>query len=170
MAHTKTPRTSAVPSTKVAPVPRTDNQSTSPGSRRKPTTNSNTEPISAEELLALGTKRTQEHLLAKNTTGKYEGYIKRGKSLLASIFEVRDQRRTNDPAAELLLEDDEDFMDEDEIHLSDPEFRKAFEGRPSKFTPHAIAMILTWECFHQEKGVGTASGIHAAWIKEYDQM
>lgn len=89
---------------------------------------------------------------------------------MQSIFEVRDKGKAGDPVAELLLDDDEEYLDEDEISLNDPEFRKAFDGRPSKYTPHAIAMILTWECFHQEKGVGTASGIHAAWIKEYDQL
>lgn len=128
--------------------------------------------ISPAELLELGATQTKEHLHSKNTTGKYNGYIKRGRDMLVSICDGRDQGGAGDPdpLAELLLEDEDDMLMDDEPSLNDPELCNAFSGRPSEYTPLAIALILTWECIHQSKGLSTAQGIHAAWIKEYDQL
>lgn len=89
-----------------------------------------------------------------------------------SVFEERDsESKATKPGSQGLSGEGEDeFIDDDEALLNDPEFRNAFNGHPSKHTPNAIVMFLTWKCFHQGNGISTAQGIHAAFIAEYDQL
>ena len=60
----------------------------------------------------------------------------------------------------------------DEVNLGNQDFHKAFDGPPTKYTLHTmtIRLFLTWKCFHQERGIQTAQGIHPAFIAEYDAL
>lgn len=135
--------------------------------------------ISASQLATLSAAQTKQHLLSSNTNTKYDGYLNAARIFLESLCEQRDQDKDSGPLNQGFTaggDNDEDeqlregFLDDDDINFDDPEFRKALDGPPSKYTPEAIRMFLTWKCFHEDNGMQTAWGIHSAWIKEYDSL
>lgn len=165
MARTKAPK--AAPATPKPTKPETKSRA----ARKKSATASVDVDVSVlQDLAANGTK---EHLHSKKTTGGYDRYLKAAREFVESMFQERDSEMDGpggfDPLSMLDDEDVDKDLD-DEVDLSDPEFRNAFDGPPTKYTPHAIRLFLTWKCFHQEKGIQTAQGAHAAFVAEYDAL
>ena len=64
----------------------------------------------------------------------------------------------------------EEEVDETEEMMRDPEFARALDGPPSKYTPQVIALFLAYHCFNIGDGKSTADGIHATFVYEYDHM
>jgi hypothetical protein len=127
---------------------------------------------SLSKLTKLAASKTKQFLHSENTTGKYDGYVKRGKEFLASFVEDEGNTEARRKASHVqgLSADGEEEIEGDNMLQSDPEFCHALDGCPVKSTPQAIAMFLAWKCFEQDNGKSTADGIHAAFVAEYDQM
>jgi hypothetical protein len=125
------------------------------------------------KLKELAAKKTKQYLHSKNTTEAYDGYVKRGKEFLASFVETEGNAKASWKArpSQGLSGDGEDEIKEDNTLLcSNPNFHRAFDGRPIESTPQAITMFLAWKCFKHENGKATADGIHTAFLTEYNQL
>jgi hypothetical protein len=125
---------------------------------------------SLSTLRKLATTKKKQYLHSDNTTGKYDGYIARAKEWLAAFSKEEHEAESKWKAAPgqgLSAEGEEEFEGSE---MEDPEFCHAFEGPPVQGTPQAIAMFLAWKCFSQDNGQGTADGIHAAFLAEYNAM
>jgi hypothetical protein len=69
-------------------------------------------------------------------------------------------------------------LDKDKDNLSplpddmyqDPEFKEAFNEKPNKYTNQALALFISYKCFHQNLKLGTGTSIHAAFKKYWEQM
>lgn len=163
MARTKGQKAAGSTTTKLAPAKPKRN------AKKSAAAGVDVDINSLQELASNGTK---EHLHSKRTTGAYGGYLKAAREFVESMFCERNEANATGGFDPMAMLDDEDIDHDldDEVDLSDPEFRNAFNGPPTKFTPHAIRLFLTWKCFHQEKGIQTAKGIHAAFVAEYDAL
>ncbi|KZP05164.1 hypothetical protein FIBSPDRAFT_766273 [Athelia psychrophila] len=126
---------------------------------------------SLQQLKNLTAEKTDQHIKSGKTRNAYNGYITRAKSWLGAFFleEGEAERKWKEGSGKGLSGDGEGDIDNTTL-LEDEEFRDAFDGVPSKSTPQAISMFLTFKCFEENKGRSTAEGIHAAFITEYDKM
>lgn len=126
---------------------------------------------SLQQLKSLTAEKTDQHIKSGKTRGAYNGYITRAKTWLGAFFleEGEAERRWKEGSGKGLSGDGEGDINNVTL-LEDEEFRDAFNGVPSKSTPQAISMFLTFKCFEENKGRSTAEGIHAAFIAEYDKM
>ena len=70
---------------------------------------------------------------------------------------------------ELSSEGEEEIDDMEEM-MRDPEFAKALEDPPSKYTPQIITLFLTYHCFEISNEKSMAEGIHAAFVQEYNHL
>ena len=52
----------------------------------------------------------------------------------------------------------------------DPDFKNAFNERPNKYSHQALALFISYKCFHQNLKKGTGTGIHAAFKKYWEQL
>jgi hypothetical protein len=127
-------------------------------------------PSSISTLQKLAAAKKKQYLHSDNTTGKYNGYVARGKEWLASFSEAEQEAESKWKAG---LRHGIFAEGEDEINkntMGDPNFCNAFDGPPVECTPQAITMFLAWKCFAQDNGQSTADGIHAAFLAEYNEM
>ncbi|KAF8956169.1 hypothetical protein BDZ97DRAFT_1708433 [Flammula alnicola] len=109
----------------------------------------------------------RQHGKSQNTTGNYEGYVRRGKEFLA-MFANEGEAANGD-----IDDGDGDRGAEspdDADNGMDPCFREAFDGPPIKCTPIAIAMFMGYKCIDENLGKSTASGIQAAFLEYYSKL
>lgn len=149
-------------------MPKTPNPKKASSRTKTPKT---TDYAAIRDIAAKGLKK---HGKAKNTTDAYDGYIRRGKDFLRTFtleeseaesrWKDQENSRTN-----LSTEGEEAMPSGDETKMH-PQFRDAFDGPPLECTPLAIAMFMADKCLSQECGKSTASAIHAAFLRYYNQM
>jgi len=56
----------------------------------------------------------------------------------------------------------------DEIY-EDPEFWHAFDPIPNHCSDKALALFISWKCFHQNCGKSMSDGIYLAFKKYWDE-
>jgi hypothetical protein len=97
------------------------------------------------------------HLHAVKTQRSYAGYLERGKKWLQGHFvkTLPDSGEEEEPDADSVYED--------------PEFRKAFDQTPNRHSDKALALFISYKCFHQNLKQSTGEGIHAAFKKYWEQ-
>ena len=99
----------------------------------------------------------KKHMFAEGTDGNYTGHLDRGFRFLASLVEDRKK------SAESL---DEGFFDRD-IDIN--EMAKAFSVIPNKYSAPMLKLFLVQKCMTENCTQSTAHGIHAAFIRLWDQ-
>lgn len=127
---------------------------------------------SLNSLIKINTTGKTQHLKAKRTRDAYDGYKKRAKEFLSTLVDTEhnaEAEKTSKRGGELAGEGEEE-VDETEEMMRDPEFARALDGPPSKYTPQVIALFLAYHCFNIGDGKSTADGIHATFVYEYDHM
>jgi hypothetical protein len=102
------------------------------------------------------------NLNSGQTRRNYNGYMRRGRQWLAGHF----SEDTNVPRG---LEQDELPSPHDDMY-QDPDFKNAFNERPNKYSHQALALFISFKCFHQNLKAGTGTGIHAAFKKYWEQL
>lgn len=128
---------------------------------------------SLDSLIKINAAGKTQHLKAARTREAYKGYLRRAKEFLATLVETECNAETegnSEPIGELSGEGEQDEVDKTEEMMRDPEFARALDGAPSKYTPQVIALFLAYHCFDVGDGKSTADGIHAAFVYEYDHM
>ena len=125
------------------------------------TKSKNTQPsvhVSEPSLAAL--QQLQEsgkkaNLHSRQTRRNYAGYVKRGRDWLAGHFSGEDSssvpKGVDKQELSPLLND----------VYQDPDFKNAFNERPNRYTHQALALFISYKCFHQNLKAGTGTRIHA---------
>jgi len=127
----------------------------------KPVPTSNPSLPALQQLQDSGKKA---NLNSGQTRRNYSGYVKRGREWLAGHF----SGESNSGIPRGLDEEELPSLHDD--MYQDPEFRDAFNGRPNRYTHQALALFISYKCFHQNLKAGTGTGIHAAFKKLYEHM
>ncbi|KAG1781061.1 hypothetical protein EV702DRAFT_1193898 [Suillus placidus] len=96
----------------------------------------------------------QQHKHASSTRKNYSSYVDRGQKWLkvhASTTSCKDEETHDSDAYE------------------DPTFRDALEEIPNQHSDKALALFLSYKCFHENNGQSTCDGIHAAFKKYWEE-
>lgn len=104
------------------------------------------------------------NLNSGGTRRNYEGYMKRGRDWLAGHFSE------NSPSGLPQGVDKADLPSLQDDIYEDPEFKNAFNERPNKYSHQALALFISYKCFHQNLKKGTGTSIHAAFKKYWEQL
>jgi hypothetical protein len=99
----------------------------------------------------------KKHLFAEGTDDNYSGHLKCGLRFLASL--VEDRKKSADSS-------NEGFFDRD-ININ--EMAKAFDVVPNKYSAPMLELFLVQKCLTENCMQSTAHGIHAAFIRLWDQ-
>jgi hypothetical protein len=92
---------------------------------------------------------------AKKTDEAYLGYIKRGKEFLVKLVKgLGDHGEDGKPVSKTKL----------------MRYTEAFENPPNEFSAEMLEHWLVQKCFNEDLGKSTADGIHAAFIRYWDNM
>jgi hypothetical protein len=121
--------------------------------------------LSLPALQQLQDSGKKANLNSGQTRRSYAGYVKRGREWLASHFSRGD---TSSGIPKGVNKDDLPSLHDD--MYQDPEFRVAFNERPNKYSHHALALFISYKCFHQNLKSGTGTGIHAAFKNYWEQL
>lgn len=130
-------------------------------------------PPSLAKLQVLGKQKTSEYLHAHNTNVKYQQQAANAQKWLAGFFAQEEEAEKGGSLTSGAVQPGhgESSSESESLPLfRDPEFRTALTGPPVKCTPTAVAMYLVYKCFEQDLKNATAVQIHAALIRQYDQM
>jgi hypothetical protein len=87
----------------------------------------------------------KRHQNAANTTEKYAGHVKRGLEWLAGHFEPKESA-TEEEDTTLTAHVEGGCV------YDDPDFKKAFDPKPNAHSDKALALYLSYKCFHQNLG------------------
>ena len=127
---------------------------------------------SLDSLVKINTAGKSQHLRATQTREAYDTYMGRAREFLSTLEETEHNAKAENRSKrndELSGEGEEEIDDMEEM-MRDPEFAKALEGPPSKYTPQVITLFLAYHCFEIGNKKSTAEGIHAAFVHEYDHL
>jgi hypothetical protein len=105
------------------------------------------------------------NLNSGGTRKNYAGYVKRGREWLASHFSDSDNNSSIPCGV-----DEADLPPPQDDMYQDPDFKNAFNERPNKYSHQALALFISFKCFHQNLKKGTGTGIHAAFKKYWEQL
>jgi hypothetical protein len=106
-----------------------------------------------EKVRDAGKKRYKN---AKRTDDAYVGYIKRGKEFLKKVVEGRRRAESDEPALEWGIKTDKIAV--------------AFEDPPNEYSAMMLEHWIVQKCFSDGLGQSTADGIHAAFVRYWDNM
>lgn len=107
------------------------------------------------------------HKHAKKTRNSYNGYVARGIKWLEGHFapDLTEAPGTvtmeSRGAGGLGSTSDEPY--------EDPEFKHAFNHIPNRCSDKALALFISWKCFHQNCGKSTSDGIYSAFKKYWEE-
>jgi hypothetical protein len=136
-----------------------------PLSRSRKATEATSAPdLSLPALQQLQDSGKRANLNSSQTRQNYGGHVRRGREWLASHF-------SGESNAQIPKGLDKDKLSPvaDDMY-QDPEFREAFNERPNRYTNQALALFISYKCFHQNLKFGTGTGIHAAFKKYWEQL
>ncbi|KAJ3522529.1 hypothetical protein NMY22_g11852 [Coprinellus aureogranulatus] len=118
-------------------------------------------------------ENTTAHRKAKETTENYRGHIRRCKEWLrkfaADEEDAQAQFQASLKEGKFSTGEDEAFDGVENIS-ADPRFLSCLDGPPNEFTPIAIAMYISHQCFEKGLSGGTAYSIYSAFLWHYDTL
>ncbi|KAG0693862.1 hypothetical protein DFH29DRAFT_815938 [Suillus ampliporus] len=138
-----------------APIPIAE---ASPKKRRK-----GAQPAESTTLPAINKIKEQakhQHKHAQATRKSYDGYVMRGQQWLKTHFNSGSTRQQDGES--LVVAEDSDAYE-------DPTFREALERIPNLYSDKALALLISYKCFHEDCGVSTCDGLSAAFKKLWEE-
>ena len=123
--------------------------------------------LSLPALRALRESGKKANLNSGGTRVNYDGQIGRGRRWLESHFAGNVDSSTRPRGMDDEIDDLEPHTDD---IYADPEFKKAFSGKPNKHSHQALSLFISFKCFHENLGKGTGEQIHAAFKKHWSQL
>jgi hypothetical protein len=116
-------------------------------------------PTAALESLQKNTQAARaKYTNAERTRNAYDGYLARGRVILADIVSERRKKVSEDPKWVCPQGIDTSLLE------------KAFDKPPNKYSAVALELYLTQKCIVEGLGKSTAEGIHSAFSKYWDTM
>lgn len=119
--------------------------------------------LSIVELDQVKQSSKKLHGSAVKTTANYHGHLTRGKQWLEDLMKGSNNQDVFGCPRGLPQSSENrtrKWGKHDLIH--------AFDLVPTCASPWALASFLTFKCFHENRGISTAEGIHAAFKKYWD--
>ncbi|KAF8521186.1 hypothetical protein BU17DRAFT_64953 [Hysterangium stoloniferum] len=115
--------------------------------------------VANTERLKQASKR--KHGMASNSSNGYDGYVRCGKEWLKGLVEGSTLEST--------LESPRGCPDTLEgVKWTMADLAHAFDIKPNRASPWALASFISWKCFENNLGKSTADGAHAAFKKYWD--
>jgi hypothetical protein len=111
------------------------------------------------------------HKHAKKTRNNYNGYVARGIKWLEGHFAPDSTEGPGmEPKGGSIKGSPSQLKGagSDEMY-EDPEFRRAFDPIPNHCSDKALALFISWKCFHQNCGKSTSDGIYSAFKKYWEE-
>ncbi|KAG0691470.1 hypothetical protein DFH29DRAFT_884343, partial [Suillus ampliporus] len=134
----------------------------SPKKRRK-----GAEPTGSTTLLAIDKvkeRAKQQHTNTRRRHGRnYNGYVERGQMWLRAHFSATmDMKATREAS-----------VDSETVSISanaykDPKFRDALERVPNQHSDKALALLISFKCFHENCGQSTCNRTYSAFKKFWE--
>jgi hypothetical protein len=116
---------------------------------------------------------SKAHRKSDPTKVKYEGHIRRCKQWMLKFAadEAEAHARFQDALKQgrFNVGEGEVFAGAENMS-ADPRFLTCLDGPPNEYTPIAIAMYISHECFDKGLSGGTAYSIYSAFLWYYDEM
>lgn len=109
------------------------------------------------------------HKHAKKTRSNYNGYIARGIKWLEGHFASDSIEGPGTMTMEGRSEGSQLGGAASDEPYEDPEFRRAFDPIPNHCSDKALALFISWKCFHQNCGKSTSDGIYSAFKKYWEE-
>lgn len=109
-----------------------------------------------------------KHKHAQATRKSYDGYVARGQRWLKTHFSNPPDTgsgRTKGQGSE----SSESFMVAIGDAYEDPAFGEALEKTPNKHLDKALALLISYKCFHEDCGMSTCEGLSAAFKKLWEE-
>ncbi|KAJ7192757.1 hypothetical protein GGX14DRAFT_528316 [Mycena pura] len=119
---------------------------------------------SLEQMAALHKTGLQKHIKAANTRKKYGEGVRAGRKWL--LESIGSQKSTGKAAG---MEDSTNDNPDDSFKFDSPEYAHAFDDTPNEHSPKVLSLYLVFKIFHQDRKIGTADTIHAA-FKDFWKM
>ncbi|KAG1893196.1 uncharacterized protein F5891DRAFT_1196726 [Suillus fuscotomentosus] len=140
----------------------------SPRKRRK-----GAQPVESNTtLLAINQIKEQakhKHKHAQATRKSYDGYVARGQTWLKTHFS-----NTPDTSGSTAKEQDSESSESLMVAVGDayedPAFREALEKTPNRHSDKALALLISYKCFHEDCGMSTCEGLSAAFKKLWEEV
>ncbi|KAG0705255.1 hypothetical protein DFH29DRAFT_997044 [Suillus ampliporus] len=134
----------------------------SPKKRRK-----GAEPTGSTTLPAINKvkeRAKQQHKHAKKTRENYNGYVERGQTWLRAHFSAAMDTKATREAS----------VDSETVSISadayeDPKFRDALERVPNQHSDKALALLISFKCFHENCGQSTCNRTYSAFKKFWEE-
>ncbi|KAF8514730.1 hypothetical protein BU17DRAFT_52403, partial [Hysterangium stoloniferum] len=117
--------------------------------------------VANTERLKQASKR--KHGMASNSSNGYDGYIRHGKEWLKGLVEGSKLKSTleNPRGCPNSLEG---------VKWTMADLAHAFDIKPNRASPWALASFISWKCFENNLGKSTADSAHAAFKKYWDNL
>lgn len=119
--------------------------------------------LSITELDRIKQESKKQHGSSAKTVVNYHGYIARGKQWLEEVLKGSQNQNVFDcprGTPESGVNGKWKWTTDDLVH--------AFDSKPTRASPWALAGFLTFKCFQENRGASTADGVHAAFKKYWD--
>jgi hypothetical protein len=136
----------------------------SPKKRRK-----GAEPAGSTTLPVIGKikeRAKQQHKHAKKTRQNYDAYVGRGQTWLKAHFSTVD---TKAEARDVETGGDSESFAVSSDAYEDVKFRDALERMPNEHSDKALALLISFKCFHENCGQSTCDGIYSAFKKLWEE-
>ncbi|KAG2082120.1 uncharacterized protein F5147DRAFT_660578 [Suillus discolor] len=120
-------------------------------------------PTGNTTLLAINKvkeRAKQQHKHAKKTRENYNGYVERGQTWLKAHF------ATSRGAVASM---DSETMSISTDAYEDPTFRDALERMPNQHSDKALALLISFKCFHENCGQSMCDGTYSAFKKFWEE-
>ncbi|KAF7308202.1 hypothetical protein HMN09_00668100 [Mycena chlorophos] len=142
-------------------------------------------PSSTQTLATLAQLKTSvvgQNLKGKGTLAKYEQMQNNARKWLAGMQEdeVEDENDADadadhaqpaDSAGSMEFAPDNampDDLAQRRIQFTDPEYKKAFDATPNKYSPAVVSYYMVYKVFVQRRKIGTADSVRAALKHQWD--
>ncbi|KAG2353059.1 hypothetical protein BDR07DRAFT_1383578 [Suillus spraguei] len=127
-------------------------------------------PTGSTTLLAINKvkeRAKQQHKHAKKMCENYNGYVEHGQMWLKAHFSAADMKAaTGSRGPHIDLEATSISTDA----YDDPTFRDALERIPNQHSDKALALLISFKCFHENCGQSTCDRTYSAFKKFWEEM
>jgi hypothetical protein len=110
-----------------------------------------------------------KHKHAQATRKSYDGYVARGQTWLKTHFSNPPDTGSGTTKGRD-SESSESFMVAVGDAYEDPAFGEALEKTPNKHLDKALALLISYKCFHEDCGMSTCECLSAAFKKLWEEV
>ncbi|KAG2029737.1 hypothetical protein BDR03DRAFT_987558 [Suillus americanus] len=92
-----------------------------------------------------------------------------GNTTLPVIDKIKERAKQQHKHASSTRKNYNSYIDRGQKWLKDPTFRDALKQIPNQHSDKALALFISYKCFHENNGQSTCDGIHAVFKKYWEE-